>query len=201
MSNAVKSLLVFVTVLFAACATTTPVVEWRSPEFKDVSFDDILIIGVSNDNAARRIFEDTFVAELKKLGVTAVSSHSIMAEGQKITRENVEAAIKGNKIHAVLVTHLVGVETRESYTPPTYRPAPMMGGYYGYYSHVYTYVYEPGYYTRYKVLKLETNLYDTATSKLVWSTQSESVEASNAKKLIDSKIKATIKQLKKQQLI
>ena len=201
MNKATKSLLVFVTVLFAACATTTPVVEWRSPEFKEASFDDILIIGVSNDNAARRSFEDTFVAELKKLGVTAVSSHSIMSEGQKISKENVEAAIKGKKIDAVLVTHLVGVDTRESYTPPTYRPTPMMGGYYGHYSHVYTYVYEPGYYTRYKVVKLETNLYDTTTSKLVWSTQSESVDADNVKKLIDSKIKATIKQLKKQKLI
>ena len=201
MNDATKSLLVFVIVLFAACATTTPVVEWRSSEFKDASFDNILIIGVSNDNAARRSFEDTFVAELKKLGVTAVSSHSIMLEGQKITKENVEAAIQGKKIDAVLVTHLVGVETRESYTPPTYRPTPMMGGYYGYYSHVYNYVYEPGYYTRYKVVKLETNLYDTATSKLVWSTQSESVDASSVKKLIDSKIKATIKQLKKQKLI
>ncbi len=201
MNKVTKSLLVFVTVLFVACATTTPVVEWRSPEFKEASFDDILIIGVSNDNVARRSFEDKFVAELKKLGVTAVSSHSIMAEGEKITKESVEAAIKGKKTDAVLVTHLVGMETREAYTPPTYRPTPMMGGYYGYYSHVYTYVYEPGYYTRYKVVKLETNLYDTATSKLVWSTQSESVDADNVKKLIDSKIKATIKQLKQQKLI
>ena len=201
MNNVTKSLLVFITVLFTACATTTPVVEWRAPEFKDATFDDILIIGVSEDNAARRNFEDTFVAELKKLGVNAVSSYSIMGTEQKISKESVEAAIKGKKIDAVLVTHLVGVETRETYTPPTYRPSPMMGGYYGYYSHVYTYVYEPGYYTRYKVVKLETNLYDTASAKLVWSTQSESVDSSSVKKLIDSKIKATIKQLKKQKLI
>ena len=34
-----------------------------------------------------------------------------------------------------------------------------------------------GYYRKYQVLMLETNLYDTATQQLIWSMQSESIDA------------------------
>ena len=74
-------------------------------------------------------------------------------------------------------------------------------GFYDYYAYVGGYVYEPGYYTKHKRVKLETNLYDAKTEQLVWSMQSETMNPNSDKDLIDAKIKAVIKRLKEQKLI
>jgi hypothetical protein len=42
---------------------------------------------------------------------------------------------------------------------------------------------------------LETNLYDTTTKQLIWSMQSESIDASAPQKVIDAQIALTIKRL------
>jgi hypothetical protein len=57
------------------------------------------------------------------------------------------------------------------------------GGYYGYYNYYYPQVYSPGYYSVDKTYYLETNMYDIASDKLVWSVQSE---ASNPTNLSDT---------------
>ncbi len=53
----------------------------------------------------------------------------------------------------------------------------------------------PGYYRKYQVLMLETNLYDTTTKQLIWSMQSESIDASAPQKVIDEQIALTIERL------
>ena len=42
------------------------------------------------------------------------------------------------------------------------------------------------------MLRLETNLYDTATQQLVWSMQSESIEPSTPRDVIETQINLTI---------
>jgi len=47
------------------------------------------------------------------------------------------------------------------------------GNYYGYYNYYSPQVYSPGYYSVDKTFYLETNAYDLASDKLLWSVQSE----------------------------
>ena len=47
---------------------------------------------------------------------------------------------------------------------------------YGYYGHTYQAVYTPPTSVTRTTLFLETNLYDVATEKLVWSVQSEAID-------------------------
>ena len=84
-----------------------------------------------------------------------------------------------------------GGEEKQVYHPLRYRPLriPYYRRYYGYYSHVLEYVYEPGYYQRYKVVKLETNLYDTDTEEIVWSMQSRTIDGDAPEHVISSVIK------------
>jgi hypothetical protein len=104
----------------------------------------------------------------------------------------VEAAIVGQDLDAVLVTRLAGVDDVEEYQPPT--SFTHYSSYHRYYSHSMRYS-SPGYYRKYQVLMLETNLYDTATKQLIWSMQSESIDASAPQKVIDGQIALTIKRL------
>ncbi len=181
-----------------ACAATQKTAEWRDPSYAGQKFDDILVIGVAREVTKRRMFESNLVDELSKKQITAIPSFSIMAQDQKISKETIKAAISGKNIDAVLVTHLVGVEQKEVYQPPMYSPG---FGYYGHYSAAYTQVYQPGYYQRYEVIKLETTLYDVKTEKPVWSMQSDTIDPEADQKLIKSAINAVIKALTEQALI
>jgi hypothetical protein len=184
--------------LLTACASTQKTAEWRDPSYAGQKFDDILVIGVSEKATVRRMFESNLVDELTKKQLTAIPSFSIMAADEKISKEAIKAAIAGKNIDAVLVTLLVGVEQKEAYQPPMYSPG---FGYYGHYSAAYTRVYQPGYYQRYDVVKLETTLYDVKTEKPVWSMQSDTIDPEVDEKLIKSAINAVIKALSEQALI
>ena len=192
----VRFTIIALTGFLLSCSTTTPVLEWRDEGYTGGAFNHILVIGISENTATRRVFEDSFVRELKALGVRATASASIMPGDQKVDKETVKAAIAGKQIDAVLVTHLVGIEQKEAYMPRATGPS-----YYGYYSYAYDYAYSPGYYEKYEVMKLESNLYDVKTEKPVWSMQSESLEMDKINTLINDVIKLNIKSLSNQKLI
>ena len=190
-----------------ACTTTQKTSEWRDPAYAGQKFNNVLVIGVAKEATVRRMFESNLVHGLKtnmnlkrisEKQLSAVPSYSIMNQHEKISEEAVEAAIAGKHFDAVLVTHLVGVEQKEVYRPPTYSAGI---GYYGYYSAAHARVYEPGYYERYKVVKLETTLYDVKTKKPIWSMQSDTIDPQADEKLIKSAIDAVIKALSEQALI
>lgn len=187
-------------VILISCTTAKPIMEWRDPSYIGDPFENILIVGMSDQETVRRTFENTFVNELQRYNVSAAASFAVMPTEVRPSEESIKAIISDIKFDSVLVTHLVGVEEKEVYQPPTYGVAPY-GGFYGYYGHVGSYIYEPGYYTRHERFKLETNLYDTQTEELVWSMQSETIDPSSEKALIEAKIKTVIEQLKQQELI
>jgi hypothetical protein len=57
------------------------------------------------------------------------------------------------------------------------------GSYYGYYDYYYPIVYTPGYYSVDRTFYLETNAYDLASDKMLWSLQSEARNPSDLDEL------------------
>ncbi len=188
-------LIVFIAVL-AACSTTKPTAEWRDRSYSGKAFDNILIVGIAAKVTARRAFENTFVDRLNDENIKATAGFAVMPEHAQPTEANIKAVIEDIHFDGVMVTHLVGVDENTEYHPGVYRDS-----FYGYYGHVGGYVYQPGYYTRHKWVRLETKLYDARTEKLVWSMQTETMDPSTDQKLIDSKIKTVVKRLKGQGLL
>ena len=178
-------------ILVVGCASTDSVMEWQDEAWSG-KLDSILVIAAVEDNAHRRSIEDAYVEEFAANSVGATPGYTLISSTTALSRETVEAAIAGQDLDAVLVTRLAGVDEVEEYQPPTsynhYR------SYHSYYSHSMRYS-SPGYYRKYQVLMLETNLYDTATRQLIWSMQSESLDASAPQKVIDGQIALTIKRL------
>ena len=94
---------------------------------------------------------------------------------QDLTREQLTEAITKRDAMQYLSWHC-SIPKVESYNPGTvYAPVNYgyYGSYYGYYNYYYPQVYSPGYYSVDKTYYLETNLYDLAADKLLWSVQSE----------------------------
>ncbi|HEY5740295.1 MAG TPA: hypothetical protein VIW27_11250 [Gammaproteobacteria bacterium] len=189
--------LVLAALLLGACATTRPVHEWRNDGFSG-TLDSVLIIAAIKRSTQRRVYEDLFAETLSTRGVTATPGYTLMTSELEISRDTVEAAIRGRDIDAVLVTRLLGIDEFETYHPPPSRV--YYRSYYSYYDHALTEV-GPGYYRRYKVLTIETALYDSASGELVWSMQSEAVEPSTPRPVIEDQINLTIERLAAQGLV
>ena len=178
-------------VLMAGCAGTRSVMEWQDEGYSG-TLGNILVIAAVDDNARRRSIEDAYVAEFAANSVNATPSYTLIPDASALSRETVDAAIVGQNLDAVLVTRLAGVEEVEEYQPPV--SFTHYSSYHQYYAQAMTYS-NPGYYRKYKVLMLETNLYDTASQKLIWSMQSESIDASAPQKVVDGQIGLTMKRM------
>lgn len=189
--------LVFTIFAITACATTKPGREWRNEQFSG-QLDNILIIGVTSRPTRRRLFEDKFVEALAAHGIGAVPGYSLLSSSLHLSREVVEQAIAGQDLGAVLVTRLVGVKQKEVYRLPTDY------AYHRSYDSFYDNALQEtnrGYYEKYKILALETNLYDTASGELVWSMQSEMIDASQPRQMIEGQIELTINTLVRRGLV
>ncbi len=167
------------------------------------SYNDILVIGIAEQEHNRRLFEEQFTAQLNAAGIESEVSYRILPEGTSINRDTVGAAIEGKNIDAIIVTHMVSVEEETVYRQNMdYRPTyGHYNGLYNYYPHVNTYVQQPGYYTTHEVVMLETNLYEVKSEELVWSAQSRSFAPESAKEVIDDLVKLVIQDLKEKELI
>jgi len=194
---------IFSIIATTSCSSTKITSVWMDQKKADTSFNDILVIGIGEQEHNRRLFEEEFTAQLTAAGIESEVSYKILPQGININRDTVVAAIAGKNIDAVIVTHLVAVEEETVYRQNMdYRPR--YGYYndlYSYYPHVHTYVHTPGYYTTHEVVKLETNLYEVKTEDLVWSAQSRSFAPESAKEVIDELIKLVIKDLQEKGLI
>ncbi len=180
-----------------ACANTRPVGEWSNENFSG-KLNKILIIGVTSRSERRRVFEDKFVGGLAALNVNATPSHKLMDSSLHLSRQVVENAIKGQDIGAVLVTRIAGIRDKEVYRQPDNQDENL--SYFSYYDKSLQQA-NDGYTAQYRTVVLETNLYDTASRELVWSMQSETMDASQPRQVIEDQIKLTIDTLAKRGLI
>ena len=101
------------------------------------------------------------------------------------------------------MTHLAGVDEKEEYIPPTYTyvPSPHHSNLGRHYPAVYGNVHEPGYYVTHKYVRLENNLYETKTEKLIWSSASETINPASVTETIESLCKVVMKSLRDHHLV
>jgi hypothetical protein len=189
----------------SSCGTSKLVANWHDEAFAGRHIvQDVLIIAVTKDETIRRLYEDEFVETLSKDGVRAVASYTLSQPDIKPTKEGVDAAVKEAGAQSVLITRYLGTDTKEHYRPPQRTMIyadPYYRGIHGYYPMAYGEVYSPGYTVKVTTISLESNLYDTGSGNLVWSTRSESINPSMTKKYVAELVKLFTGDLKKANLI
>ena len=162
----------FTSYLLVACAHTKLEDSWKEPDHQQ-AYKTPLIIGISDSQQNRQIFEKQFVEKLGKYDARAVPSYTLISSKQKIDRETVVGAIQGTDIDAVLVTYLVSAEYEM-----TYHDSPINTGYSGDSETNMmssTIISKRGRSRSEEIISLKTDLYDVARKKLVWSAQTETV--------------------------
>ena len=174
--------------LFAACATTQLNSVWKDPTYHARPVK-MMVIGVEKNPLKRRLFEDEFARQLKAHGTDAIASYTVLPDKLQDNQSAIAAKVKELAIDTVLITRLVSKKTVQTYVPGTiYYPPPYYNTWPDYYGYGYRYIYSPGYVAEDEYAVIETNMYESASDKLVWAALSETILSESGQAQIKSYI-------------
>jgi hypothetical protein len=178
--------------LIISCAGTELTQKQVDDAYKGKPVSDILVIAITGNEHNRRSFEKKFVAHLKSVGVDAIASEEVipMPADLKLKKETILEAVNQYKNDAVIITQLIGKEKKDVHT----RGGATRIGF-------FSYSRDPGYSSTSTTVRLETNLYDAKTGKLIWSGKSKTLSDDSTDQIMNDVIKAVINNLKKNKLI
>lgn len=194
MRNVTRAIgLVITVILVSACSSTTMSGSWADPDFTK-QVENVYIIGMTEKDTTRRIFEDTFGRLLASKGVKTVSSYTDLPNSTSPDREAIIERMTAEGCDSVLLTKLVDTRT-ETVTSPGhvsgYNSRPYYGGRGGAYNNWGSYygrrsdvVYTPPTSTDFVILTIESVLYDLETEEMIWSGQLETVVEGNLEKMV-----------------
>ncbi|MGW8315408.1 MAG: hypothetical protein ACWGNV_07395 [Bacteroidales bacterium] len=206
-----KNMMIMISVLtLSACGPTQQITNsWINPEARSKGpYSSIFVIVLSPSNATSFSVEDRLAGIITSRGQKVVVSSAVfppnLTISENFTREDMAAAIARTGCDAVLTVAQLDVRTVETYNPGTaYYPMSygMYGSYYGYYNYYYPQIYRPGYYSTDRTYYIETNFYDLAEDRLLWSIQSEAYNPSSLDSWFDRYASDLLNELEKEGLL
>jgi len=170
----------------AACASSSAS-SWRS-DYTGPAFKKVMVIGVTNDAAQRKSFEDALASALRARGVVAFPSYQSLADEGQIAIERVQKAVAANQADAVAVTRLKSVENETSAAMTE------MPGFPGWYSTAWSGV--PATSEVKTAVTVETTFWDAKTEKALWRGTTKEIKGSDVQAAIQDlagQIAGTIK--------
>lgn len=172
------SLLATAALLLAACATSTQFnAQWINPQAGDrLPVKSLLVIGITRDTTARRVYEDTMVAQLTARGIQAQPSYRHLPDDGPAPQTAIEKAVRDVGAQAVLISRTVSVTNEVHVSPGMVMgpPTPFgWGGFYGFYHGMWSsaYAIPPSVYTVQNVV-VDTRLFDAKDFMVLWSASS-----------------------------
>ena len=178
---------VIMAAVLSSCATTSLRTSWVDPEASGKKLGTVLLIGAARNASARRQFEDSFAKVLRSRKVGALTSYDQLPDPAAIDEAAVKPIALKEKVTHVLVVRLVDRKSVTTHVPPSYGGAlpAHYGSWPGYYNMSYATATRPGYTYDTEYVNLETNVYDVATGKLVWSGLTQTALGSRLKEQIE----------------
>lgn len=193
----VTALFVF-SVLLSSCSSVTTIDgTWKSPSATATKYSKIVVIGLSPDLVKRSTVERSVVNSLISNGFNAVSGSTLLPQSlydfnsdgkfDDGAKEKIVAALKAAGVDGAITVAVEDVKKSTSYVPGTSYYAPGVGayGFGGYYGGAYNGFYgggivsNPGYYQQNTQYVVTTNFYNVGSEKLMWSTQSGTMDPSS----------------------
>jgi hypothetical protein len=178
-------------ILFSlACNSSKITSSWKAPNIVAQKFNKIMVLALvqESDRRVPEKMEEHLMNDLLELGYPAVSA--IHEFGPKVFDKLDESAaiskLKGSGVDAVLTVVLLDKQKENKYVPGHVYYSPYVvysNRFWGYRTTLYNRIYEPGYYVTNTKYFWESNLYDMATQKLIYSAQTESFDPGNAENM------------------
>ena len=201
-----------VAVFFAACSSTKETTGvWVDKEkIQGKSYDNFFVIVMTADIEARVKLENDIAATIISRGHKATKSYEVLPADLKDPKpppvDALIEKIKASDCNAVFVASLLDKNDDIRYSPGgthyTMRTDyGWSGPFFGYYSHYYSTISTPGYYSNDKTYFMQSNLFDKASQELMCSVQSEIFNPSGLPGFSRSYISTLMKQLDKAKLL
>lgn len=195
---------------FLNCSSTRMVDSWVNKEYEHYKPKKILVVGLTDNLTARKLFEEKLVLEFKNRNIDAVESYDVFERtftSVKQTEENIEKQVEkltNNGFDAILISAVKGVNEKIAYTENIYRRDHFwrrFGPYYYWYQEVY---FDPVYYEKYNIYNIEATLYDLNEKddkSLVWVASYNIVDPTKIHKSVKDYVKAIIESLEAATLV
>lgn len=194
----------FLTIISISCSSTkTSIIgEWQDDTYQKGNIQKVLVLGIVNKEKPllRRNFEDGMKKAFEDGGISATPSMDHMPYDVATDSTTFEKYFKELQVDAVVVARLVAVDASRDYKAGYLYTIPYNSyyGFYGYYNAGIAYANSAGYLSQEVVVVLETNIYETANKKLIWSGVSETVEPDKASDVINSFGSELVSRLKRE---
>jgi len=195
------SVLLALTFLLTSCASTKLVETWKDNQFKGPAFKKIMVVSLMKQPDTRQRVEDEFAGQLNARGVHPVTCYSCIPDLNNLTREEIVRAVGKTGVEGVLVVELRQAGTRiESLRAegPTMRDYMGFDTYLGTATPIYD---DSSLIKRDEVVTLSTRLFDAGTGKLIWYSNTETVDPGKTEGEIASFAKIILNALQKEKLI
>ena len=197
--------------ILTACASSTQITgTWKNNDIEAPVYQNVFVAALTHNIDARKIVENELAAQLRDRGIKVTTSLELfgpITKAEAGNKSEIVRKIRENGNDAILTLSLVNTETETRFVPGNnnyYAPAltyNFYGSFSNYYNYYYPQLYEPGYYANDKVYFLESNLYDVASEKLLWSAQSQSYSPADIESFAEEFSEVTIARMHKDEVI
>jgi hypothetical protein len=203
-----KKILAFLVVLFLfSCNSSKITSSWKAENTVTKPYHNIMVWGLltEKDSALRNLMETHLVNDFISKGYHAVSSLGVYKEKayKKLTSKEIVNEFKLTGIDAVVTIVLLSKEKEEKYYPATITT--QQGNLYGdldkYYSNIFEKVLVPGYMISTTNYFWESNLFEVANDRMIYSVRTKSFDPLNSAILAHENGERIIKDMVKQKII
>jgi len=189
--------------LLNSCASSKITGEWKDPQFDNKKYTNILVIGVAKQPDRRKFYEDEFAKQLRRQGIMAIASHTIIPRDKMQDKDTIVKSIEGLNVDGVIITRLQGVKEVKEFTHGSSYQVP-----YGYYNNMHDYYDNSlsgapsrSYVETHEYLQLESNLYDAETEKLAYTITTDTFVRQKFKSRLIAYIETVVRKLKDNKLL
>jgi len=155
--------------LLPGCASVSLVNTLRDRGVPAKQYKKLLVVGIASKLQMRQVFEEIFSAEVMKKGIAAIPSYTITGVTEQLSRASLEDAVKKTGADGVITTRVVGTKKDTEVHAGFIMTDRGVTNVYGVPITFASFVGQPVEVTLSTEAAIETNLFDSATGRLVWS--------------------------------
>jgi hypothetical protein len=191
-------------VVIAACIPQTEVIKlYEDSARADQNYERLLVVSVVGDTGTRRRLEELITGHLETANVTAIAGYTETGLKTEMLQDEIDAAAKNINADAILITHIVSVDTRlDIDTGRTDILSECRGGDpVDYFLYDHRELKEPDTVKIAHTVVAVSNLYDVSDGERVWTIQSTCFEKATMDEVLREEAKAIVRQLQIDNLV
>lgn len=187
----------------AGCVPQTEVIKLYDNTAANQDYERLLVISVVGDTGTRRRLEELITGHLETANVTAIAGYTETGLKTEMLQEEIDAAARNANADAILITHIVSVDTRlDLDIGRTDILSECRGGDpVDYFLYDHRELKEPDTVKIAHTVVAVSNLYDANSGERLWTIQSTCFEKASMDEVLQEEAKAIVRQLQIDKLV